>query len=99
MLLRRLRFGFLILFLPLLVLPPRALAQDGAIAGTVQDAATSTGLATVEVRVLGADGAVVAGGFSGQSGSFRVAGIPPGTYTLRLTIPGWRTLSEPGVVG
>lgn len=95
---RRLPLGFLILFLPLLLLPARALAQDGAISGTVKDAATSTGLATVEVSVLSADGAVVAGDFSGQSGSFRVTGIPPGTYTLRLTIPGWRTLSEPGVV-
>jgi len=97
-LLRRLPFGFLMLFLPLLLLPAQALAQDGAIAGTVKDAATSAGLATVEVSVLSADGAVVASGFSSQSGSFRVTGIPPGTYTLRLTIPGWRTLSEPGVV-
>ncbi len=60
-LLRRLPFGFLILFLPLLLLPARVLAQDGAISGTVKDAATSTGLATVEVSVLSADGAVVGG--------------------------------------
>ena len=97
-LLRRFPFGFLLLFLPLLLRPAGILAQDGAIAGTVKDAATSTGLATVEVNVLSADGAVVAGDFSGQNGAFRVTGIPPGTYTLRLTIPGWQTLSEPGVV-
>ncbi len=97
-LLRRLPFGFLILLLPLLLLPARALAQDGAISGTVKEAATSTGLTTVEVSVLTADGTVVASDFSGQSGAFRVTGIPPGTYTLRLTIPGWQTLSEPGVV-
>jgi iron complex outermembrane receptor protein len=52
----------------------------------------------VEITVLDAAGTTIAGGFSGQDGTFRITEIPAGTYTLRFNSAGWRTHDEPGVV-
>ena len=94
---RRLPFS-LLLILPLVLSPATALAQNGAISGTVRDEATGTGLAAVEIAVIAADGSTVARDFASQSGTFRITDVPAGTYTVRFTTAGWRTHSEPGVV-
>jgi hypothetical protein len=97
---RRLPFRLLTLLTLLLLplIPTTALAQGGAIRGTVRDEATATTLAAVEITVLDAAGTTIAGGFSGQDGTFRITEIPAGTYTLRFNSAGWRTHDEPGVV-
>ena len=89
---------FLVTALSLLLIPPVALAQGGAISGTVRDEASGSSLTAVEVRVIDAAGATVAAGFTGQNGGFRITNVPPGVYTLRFTSAGWRTHTEPGVV-
>ncbi len=96
---RRLPFSLLTLFTLLLTLiPATALAQGGAIRGTIRDADTGAALAAVEVTVLDAAGTTIAGGSSGQDGTFRITEVPAGTYTVRFNSAGWRTHSEPGVV-
>ncbi|MEJ2370601.1 MAG: TonB-dependent receptor [Gemmatimonadales bacterium] len=96
---RRLPFSLLTLFTLLLTLiPTTALAQGGAIRGTIRDADTGAALAAVEVTVLDAAGTTIAGGSSGQDGTFRITEVPAGTYTVRFNSAGWRTHSEPGVV-
>lgn len=80
-------FAFALLF----VLPSHVLAQNGGIAGVVRDAATSSPLASVSVEVVDPGGAVVARGFTGPAGAFRINEVPAGTYTIRLVYPGWST--------
>jgi iron complex outermembrane receptor protein len=81
----------------LLALPSHiALAQEpGAVAGALADSATGTPLAAVLVEMTGPDGSVVASGVTGPSGTFLIGGIPPGTYSLRFLLPGWKTASLP----
>jgi iron complex outermembrane receptor protein len=76
------------------VAPASAIAQDGAVAGTIRAAGTSTGLSTVQIEVLGAGQAVIASGLSGSSGAFRLTGIPAGNYTLVFSSPGWEQTVE-----
>jgi len=97
---RRLPFRLLTLLTLLLIplIPTTALAQGGAIRGTVRDEATGATLAAVEIAVLDAAGTTITGGLSGQTGAFRFTEIPAGTYTVRFNSAGWRTHDEPGVV-
>ncbi len=97
---RRLPFRLLTLLTLLLIplIPTTALAQGGAIRGTVRDADTGATLSAVDITVTDAGGTTIAGGFSGQDGTFRITEVPAGTYTVRFNSAGWRTHSEPGVV-
>ena len=77
--------------------PSVASAQDGAIAGTVTDT-TSLVLpgVTVEVR------STVAGGlaqtvFTDGTGTFTLTALPPGTYDVTFTLPGFGTVVRGGV--
>jgi iron complex outermembrane receptor protein len=74
-----------------------AVAQNGAIAGTVRDAASQAPLSAVFVEVTTAEGASVASGYSGPGGTFRIVEIPPGIYSVTFTSPGWGTLTVEGV--
>ena len=78
----------------LALFPSGAAAQDGMVAGTIRAAGRTTPLSTVQVEALDATGAVVATTLSGNSGAFRVAGLPAGSYTIRFTIPGWEEHNE-----
>jgi outer membrane receptor protein involved in Fe transport len=65
--------------------PPSAVqAQGGAIRGVVRDGAGGAPLAGAGVAVHAADGVLVAGTVTGADGTFRVAGVTPGAYTLRV---------------
>jgi len=96
--LRRLgRAGSALLALSLLaVLPAEVLAQEGGIAGIVRDDASAAPLAAVLVEAVGSNGAVVASGVSGPGGAFRLNEVPAGTYTVRLSAPGWATVELVG---
>ncbi len=78
------------------VMPGPLAAQAGGFAGRVTDEATLTPLPAVLVEVVGADGVVVANGITGPGGTFRIEPVPPGTYTIRFTSPGWTTVTLAG---
>ncbi|MCL7972390.1 MAG: TonB-dependent receptor [marine benthic group bacterium] len=75
-----------------------AVAQEGALSGTVTDGQSSAGLSAVQVEVSAADGNVVAGGFTSGNGAYRITSIPAGTYTVNFSLPGWTVVEETGVV-
>ena len=73
---------------------PAAAQQSGSIAGVVRPAnatpvvSTTSGLAAVEVAALRADGSAQATVLTNEQGAFRLF-VPPGTYTVLFTVPGW----------
>ena len=74
--------------------PSGAPAQQGGsvLRGLVRDAAGGAPLAGASVAVRrSADSALVAGVVSGGDGSFRVEGLRPGTYYLRVSRLGYTT--------
>lgn len=73
-------------------------AQEGAVVGTVRDATTGAGLSTVQVELRGPGAAVVAGTLTSEAGTYRIAGVPAGSYTAVFSIPGWEVRSEPVTV-
>lgn len=88
----------------LLMLASPLSAQNGAVAGTVRAAVGETGysaagtpLATVQVRVLGGAGEILASTLTTSEGTFRLADIPAGTYTVVFTSAGWEEHRETGV--
>ncbi len=61
------------------------------IVGSVTDRDTGTPLAAVFVEVLDAEGAVLARANTGPAGAYPIGDVAPGTYTVRLSSPGWTT--------
>ncbi len=68
---------------------PALRAQDGAVSGTVRDAATGAPLASVNVTLERA-GAVVAGTATDEAGRYRLGGVPAGVYALLARHVGYR---------
>lgn len=62
-----------------------ALVRAGAIAGRVTASDTRRGLAGVAIEVVGEGGGIAGSGASGADGSYRVTGLPEGTYSVRLS--------------
>jgi len=83
------------LFLLLTALP--AAAQEGGLAGTVTDGQSGVGLSAVQVEVHLVDGTLVKGGFTAASGTYRITGLPAGTYLVSFTLPGWSIVEESDV--
>lgn len=74
--------------------PPEA----GEIRGTVVDAESSAPVATASVAVWRrADSTLVAGAVARPDGSFRVEGLRPGSYFLRVSAIGYAPLKTGGV--
>ena len=68
--------------------PPAA--GPGEIRGTVVDAESSTPVSSASVEVWStADSALVAGALARPDGSFRIQGLRPGTYQLRVSMMGY----------
>jgi ferric enterobactin receptor len=66
--------------------PPAA--GPGEVRGTVADAESGAAIAWATVEVLRGD-VLVAGAIARQDGTFRVEGLPPGTYRLKTTMIGY----------
>jgi len=86
----------LVVALALLAASP-ALAQEGAVVGTVTDAESGEPLEGVRVEVLSQAGTLVSGALTASSGAFRVGDVSPGTYTVSFSVPGWDEHRETGV--
>lgn len=87
----RLALGFLVL----LFLAPSVWAQDkGTLTGKVTDKRTGHALPFASITVMGAQ----KGGLTDSEGQYRVAGITPGTYEVRVQFLGYTPSITPGVV-
>ena len=76
-----------------------ALAQTGAISGKVTETGTNRPIANAGVRAVSGLRAV-AGAYTDESGNFRIANVPAGTYTVEARLVGYRlTRVEGAVVG
>jgi outer membrane receptor for ferrienterochelin and colicins len=74
-----------------------ALAQTGAITGSVTDAETGAPIGAAQVRAVAGDGAIPAAVQSGDDGQYRLANVPAGTYTVVANRVGFREVRMPGV--
>src|SRR3954467_10602361 len=88
-----------LLALAVLMLPRSAAAQrtTGEIIGTVVDGSGSVlpGV-TVTLRGPGVAGAPVS--VTSETGTYRFAVLPPGTYELEYTLAGFATLKRTGIL-
>jgi outer membrane receptor protein involved in Fe transport len=77
---------------------PQAPQAAGQIRGTVVDAATGQPIrsASAEVRSA-ADSSLVNGALTGADGAFRIEGVRPGRYYLRVTALGHQASTRPGI--
>ena len=78
--------------------PAAALAQDGAISGTVTDT-TGLVLPGVTVEARGASGGPALTAATDGAGAFTVAGLEAGTYELTFTLAGFQTVVRTVAVG
>jgi outer membrane receptor protein involved in Fe transport len=63
---------------------------NGELRGSVVDAGSNTGIARASIAVrTKPEAALVAGAIAGAEGTFRVQGLRPGTYTLRVNYLGY----------
>ena len=68
--------------------------QVGAIAGRVTDSVSGQGIVAATVAVEG----TALSARSGGDGSYRIANVPPGSYTVKVTRIGYRPVSKPVAV-
>ncbi len=66
--------------------PPPA---PGEVRGTVVDSDANVGVARASVAVRTKDGALITGAIATSDGTFRIQGLRPGTYVLRVTFIGY----------
>jgi outer membrane receptor protein involved in Fe transport len=74
---------------------PRA---AGEVRGTVVDAASGQPIRSASVEVRNAAGGLVTGALTGADGTFRIPGVRPGRYSLRVAALGHTTAARPGIV-
>lgn len=73
-------------------------ASAQTITGRVVDVLTQETLPGANVAVLGADGAIIAGGAADASGAFEIGGLAPGTYRLRASFVGYASKTVTDIV-
>ena len=66
--------------------PPPA---QGEVRGSVVDADAKTPVARASVAVRSPQGVLITGAIANADGSFRIQGLRPGTYVLRVTYIGY----------
>jgi ferric enterobactin receptor len=70
--------------------PPMPAAGPGEIRGTIVDAESNAPLASASVAVMSkADGSLITGAVTRADGNFRVEGLRPGSYVLRVSMIGY----------
>ncbi|WP_170214092.1 TonB-dependent receptor domain-containing protein [Hymenobacter nivis] len=79
-------------------LPGAPTRVAGRLTGTVTDGANGKPVSYASVAVLDAAGTPVNGGVCGDDGKFVLPGIPPGTYTIKVSFLGYQDITRPGVV-
>jgi hypothetical protein len=84
----------LIVALVLAVTSSTAFAQTGRIVGKVTDTKTGEPLAFANVVILGGGNM---GAMTLNDGTFTVAGVPVGTYTVKAMMMGYTSSEKPGV--
>jgi len=89
---------FLILTAALSLVPAlRAQVTSGTIFGSVQDP-TGALVPAATITATEASIGVTRTGTASSTGSFSLPNLPPGNYTIRVTAPGFGTLSKSGVI-
>jgi iron complex outermembrane receptor protein len=68
---------------------PALAQQAGTVTGTAIAQSTGVPLAGAQVTLAGTDHGVIAD----ENGSFTIEGVPPGTYTVEVTLAGYLTAS------
>jgi iron complex outermembrane receptor protein len=61
-------------------------AQTGSIAGRVSDSARAVGLGGAQIAVRDGGGRMAGTAVSGANGAYRVDGLSPGSYSVRVTL-------------
>ncbi len=84
-----------LLILAVSVAPAIAQVQGGNISGTIQDAQGGV-LPGAMVKISGSDR--TAEFTTGSDGRYRFLNLPPGSYTLTVTLPGFTTVTHENVV-
>jgi len=79
-----------IVLLGAVLLAPSSFAQEGALAGAVEDAATGEPLVGANVVLEGTN----LGTSANTTGEYRIAGIPAGSYTVRISFVGYQRTTE-----
>lgn len=77
--------------------PAPILAQTGVIAGVVSRQDSGDPIGQARVRVLLPAGGSVAEVLSNAEGGFRIAGVPAGSYTIRVEAVGFESTDRDGV--
>lgn len=80
----------------LLVLAVPASSQTGAVSGRVTDLETGQPVAGANVEVLGAGAGAAGGQLTGNDGQFRLS-LPPGTYSIVVSLIGYQPGRYDGV--
>ena len=74
-------------------------AQTGTISGRVTDASGERPIAGVNIMIFRDGGTLSAGSaVSGSNGSYRIIGVPVGTYRIRAVLIGYAPATRDGVV-
>jgi hypothetical protein len=81
-----------------LALPERSVAQSerGSITGVVEDA-TRAAVPGVSVKVINTATNVTVTVVSSESGAYSAANLPPGTYRVEASLPGFRSATVDGI--
>ena len=71
---------------------------DGcSIYGTVIDSLTNKAIESTSISVIDSDGTVITGGISDHEGKFKIQGIKPGKYNVKIEYMGFSSVIIPDI--